>query len=172
MPSARQISLIVIHCAATPNGRWTTVADIDQWHQQAGYRRSPTLPEARSWNPTLRSIGYHRVIYTNGAPATGRHLSEIGAHARGFNGNSAGICLIGTDAYSPEQWATLADQVSTLCAQFNIPRQLANADNGWRGICGHRDTGAKKTCPGFNVADWLAGGMAPLAGHILQESPR
>lgn len=172
MSSAREISLIVIHCAAVPNGRWTTVADIDQWHRQAGFRRTPTLPEARKWNPDLIAIGYHRVIYTNGAPATGRHISEIGAHARNFNGRSIGICLIGTDAYSIAQWETLADQVRTLSAKHNIPRQLATADNGWRGICGHRDTGAKKTCPGFSVADWLAGGMAPPPGHILKESPR
>lgn len=166
--ATRQIPLIVIHCSATPNGRWTSTLDIDAWHQQAGFRRAPASPEARSWNPSLKSIGYHRVIYTNGAPATGRHLSEPGAHARGFNSQSVGVCLVGTDRYSPEQWAALRDQVETLCAKYNIPRQLATAENGWRGICGHRDTGAKKTCPGFSVAAWLAGGMVPLDGHVLR----
>lgn len=170
MVTAREISLIVIHCAATPNGRWTSAEDIDQWHRLAGFRRTPTLPDARKWNPDLIAIGYHRVIYANGAPATGRHLSEVGAHARNFNGRSVGICLIGTDQYSRAQWETLADQVGTLCAKYAIPRQFATADTGWRGICGHRDTGANKLCPGFSVADWLAGGMKPLPGHILQES--
>ncbi|ANQ83678.1 hypothetical protein dqs_0602 [Azoarcus olearius] len=168
MVTARKISLIVIHCAATPNGRWTSTVDIDHWHRDAGYKRAPALPEARKWNPTLTSIGYHRVIYTNGAPATGRHLSEAGVHARGFNDKSVGICLVGTDKFSCAQWVTLADQVANLCATYGIPRQFATAENGWRGICGHRDTGAKKTCPGFSVADWLAGDMAPLDGHILE----
>ena len=48
-------------------------------------------------------------------------------------------------------------------------------------ICGHRDLSPDingdgtiepnewlKTCPGFTVADWLAGDMAPLAGHICE----
>lgn len=50
-----------------------------------------------------------------------------------------------------------------------MPLQLATAATHWRGICGHRDTGANKTCPGFDVGAWLAGGLQPLADHLLVE---
>lgn len=164
----RPLDTIVIHCAAVPNGRWTSTLDIDHWHQQAGFRRGAAFA---SHNPELRHIGYHWVIYTNGARATGRHPMEAGAHARGFNARSLGLCLIGTDRFTPDQWAALADQVQHLCRVYHIPLQLATAANGWRGVCGHRDTGANKLCPGFAVADWLAGGLEPLPGHVLEARP-
>lgn len=161
----RDISLIVIHCAAVPNGRWTSTLDIDHWHRQAGFRRSADA--SARYNPQLAHIGYHWVIYINGGRATGRSVDEVGAHARGFNARSIGICLVGTDQFSQAQWEALADQVRHLCACHGIPLQLASAANGWRGVCGHRDTGANRICPGFSVAEWIAGDLAPLAAHVL-----
>lgn len=172
MYSARRIDSLIIHCAATPNGRWTSTLDIDYWHQQAGFRRAPQSDEARAWNPRLAHIGYHWVIYTNGGLATGRHESEVGAHARGHNARSLSICLVGTDRFTPPQWDQLAQQVQHLCARHGIALQLATAGNGWRGVCGHRDTGASKLCPGFSVAQWLADGLQPQAENILVERRR
>lgn len=164
----RDIDLIVIHCAATPNGRWTSTLDIDHWHKDRGFHRTPE--GLAKQNSELTAIGYHWVIYTNGARATGRHASEIGAHAREQRANhrGLGICVVGTDQFTLPQWYALKDQVQLLCAEFKVPRQFANARNGYTGVCGHRDLGAKKTCPGFAVADWLCGGMVPLDGHILE----
>ena len=35
------------------------------------------------------------------------------------------------------------------------------------GVCGHREIpGVAKTCPGFDVSDWLAGGLIPLRGAL------
>lgn len=170
MNSARRLDTLVIHCAATPNGRWHTVQDIDHWHRQAGFSRRPATAEARAWNPELTAIGYHWVIHTNGALATGRHVSEVGAHARGFNAASLSVCLIGTDRYTTLQWMQLEAQVRHLCTRHGIPLRLAEAGNRWRGVCGHRDTGANKSCPGFSVGDWLAGDMQPPAAHWLEES--
>lgn len=35
----RYINGIIIHCAATPNGRWHNVHEIDKWHQERGFAR-------------------------------------------------------------------------------------------------------------------------------------
>lgn len=169
MSYLRRIDSIIIHCAATPNGRWTSVLDIDQWHKEAGFRRAPKTDEARKWNPELYHIGYHWVIYTNGGLATGRHASEVGAHARGHNGNSLSICLVGTDQFTALQWDQLAQQVRYLCAKYGVPLQHANSDTYWRGVCGHRDTGARKACPGFSVEQWLANGLQPQPENVLTE---
>lgn len=40
-------------------------------------------------------IGYHFVIRTDGSIEFGRPLHMAGAHARGYNKDSIGICLIG-----------------------------------------------------------------------------
>ena len=165
----RHIDTLIIHCSATPNGRWHSTLDIDYWHGQAGFQRQPKTDAARKHNPGLPHIGYHWVIYTNGGLATGRHPTEVGAHARGHNARSLGICLIGTDKFTGLQWTQLRQQIDYLCAKYGVPRQLATAETYWRGICGHRDTGAGKTCPGFSVPDWLAGGMHPMADHLLVE---
>lgn len=165
----RDIQTLVIHCSATPNGRWTTTADINRWHHDRGFRRAAAARVGL--NPKLDAIGYHHVIYTTGQVATGRGHGEVGAHVAGHNARSIGVCMIGTDRYHVEQWVALRDLVITLCGQYHIP--LAPADvkdpRGLRGVIGHRDIpGVAKTCPGFSVRDWLLAGMTPNPQHILQ----
>lgn len=160
----RAIDAIVIHCSATPNGRWTTALDIDKWHDDRGFERG-TAWRAR-WNPDLKAIGYHFIIYTNGATATGRHLDETGAHAGGHNKRSIGICMIGTDKYTMAQWRELDALVAKLRARYPAAK-----------ILGHRDLSPDldgdgiiekhewlKTCPGFDVAAWL-----DSHGNIIEE---
>lgn len=152
----RQITGIIIHCSATPNGRWNTVQDIDQWHKERGFKRADEF-RARQ-NPDLAAIGYHFVVYPSGAIATGRHLDEIGAHAKGFNSKSIGICLLGTDKFTIEQWESLRENVQISLKKYpSIHR-----------IVGHRDLpDVHKTCPGFDVAAWLGNDWQPLPEHVL-----
>jgi len=171
----RPISLIVIHCSASPNGDslfrgspglpgfQTPVTAIDGWHQKRGFHRDT---KARAFfNPQLAAIGYHYVIYRNGVTCTGRSEEEVGAHVSGFNQKSLGICLVGTDQFTLDQWNTLRDLVSRM--QTRLPDAR---------IVGHRDLSPDtngngvvekfewlKTCPGFDVAAWIAGGMQPLS---------
>jgi hypothetical protein len=148
----RTTDMIVIHCAATPNGRHNTVEDIDKWHRAKGWQRKPRF--MREFNPNLTSIGYHYVIYPDGTVHTGRSPEEIGAHAVGYNTRSLGVCLLGTDRYTSAQW----DGLKKLIQDISPGKQ----------IVGHRDLpGVGKSCPGFDVASWLAGGMRPVEGHLL-----
>lgn len=177
----RSINLIVIHCAATPNGRPFTAVDIDAWHYERGFRRQLAFRSRQEMN--LQAIGYHWVIYTNGALANGRHLDEIGAHAKDHNAESIGICLVGTDKFSLRQWETLRDNVCSTIAvlaaragRTDAPRYkpspadaIALAERMGVRILGHRDLpDVKKECPGFDVGAWLKGGMEPHANHLLE----
>lgn len=160
----RKIDLIVIHCSDSPNGRslftgkpgdknfTTPVQEIDRWHRERGFKRQTQWRELQ--NPELLSIGYHFVIYKKGAVATGRHLYEIGAHAQGYNSASIGICLVGKDAFSSEQWLALAKLVESLKKSNPSARVVA-----------HHDLNPAKTCPNFNVAAWLEAGMKPIVGQ-------
>ena len=162
----------VIHCAATPNGRWTTVEDIDRWHgpdrEARGLR--PFKRSGSPWHmPHLKHIGYHFVIYTNGSMVCGRSLNETGAHAldkrqprgsdarRRYNNNAIATCLIGTDQFTPEQWDMLRLHVRSFRERF------ADLE-----IIGHREIDDGKLCPGFDVPKWLANGMKPDPENILQ----
>lgn len=75
----RNITEIIVHCSATPEGKDFTVADIRQWHK------------ARGWS----DIGYHWVVYRDGSIHAGRSESIAGAHTTGHNTNSIGVCYIG-----------------------------------------------------------------------------
>lgn len=179
----RLIKLIVIHCSASPNGESlfdgrleagnliTPVQRIDAWHKARGFKRDPQW--RRAFNPGLRAIGYHFVIYTNGAISTGRAVDEIGAHVAGKNSISLGVCLVGTDKFTAEQWAGLKANIESLTKKYPEAR-----------VVGHRDLSPDKdgdgvvepeewtkVCPCFDVSAWLTGGMAPLAGHLLEAAP-
>lgn len=180
---ARNIRLIVIHCSASPNERTLftdkfgtpgftdPVHEIDAWHQQRGFQRD-TYWRGRQ-NSSLRAIGYHYVLARNAALFSGRHEEEVGAHAQGWNAVSLGICLVGTDQFTALQWAQLAATVSGLAKRLAIPLQPPTLQiiDGKRfvrtpGICGHNEIpGVAKTCPGFDVSDWLAGGMKAMPAH-------
>lgn len=75
----RIITLLIIHCSATLEGKDYTVADIEQWHRSRGFA----------------TIGYHYVIYRDGTIHEGRPENVVGAHCKGHNDHSIGICYIG-----------------------------------------------------------------------------
>jgi len=149
-----KITELIIHCAATPNGRHFTIKDIDNWHGERGFKRNPLAQKFHA--PTLAHVGYHFVIDLNGRLACGRALTETGAHAKGHNAVSIGICLIGTDKFTPAQWQTLRDYV--LCLRHRFPAIA---------IIGHNYVNHHKICPGFSVQDWLQNDMQPLSEHQL-----
>lgn len=182
----RAVDLIVVHCSATPNGRRVLIDEMDRWHVQRGFRRSPEFRDRH--NPDLSALGYHFVIYVQGQALTGRALDEYGAHVVGSNKRSIGICLVGTDRYTPNQWSALAANVRALAGKYGKtlapydPRSLALKEEAGRlYICGHRDLSPDqdsdglvepwewlKTCPGFDVRAWLARGMQPDPANVLQ----
>ena len=125
-----KINKIIIHCAGTPTGRETSAEDIHAWHK------------GRGWD----GIGYHYVIKINGTIENGRPDFWMGSHARGNNQGSLGICMIGTDEFTTEQWASLSDLIST----------LTDKHQGISEIIGHNEI-SQKTCPGFDVQQWLGG---------------
>lgn len=152
---------------------------MDVWHKARGFRRDPAAQ--RRCSPDLSCIGYHHVIYTNGAIANGRGYDEIGAHTSGHNKVSLGIAMVGMDRFSVAQWESLRGLIWALTEQQGkYPARYPNAR-----IVGHRDLSPDtdgdgvvepqewlKTCPGFDVAAWRAGGMAPLVNHIFPEESK
>ncbi len=135
----RKIDKIVLHCSASSFG---DVDTITSWHIERGFE----------------TIGYHYVILNgyrknkkyleedNGVLEIGRDIEVIGAHARGDNATSIGICLIGNKEFTDEQFAELKRLLNELMKRYDIP--LSN-------VIGHYGTASGisggKTCPNFNV---------------------
>ena len=89
-------------------------------------------------------IGYHKIINRSGKVENGRPEYWIGAHVKGKNDISLGVCLIGTDNFTKNQFKSLERVLK------KWKKLYPNAK-----IVGHRDTGkTKKTCPNFDVISW------------------
>lgn len=143
----RKIDLIVIHCSATRADRSLTPDDLDLQHRRRGFN----------------GTGYHYYIRKDGTVHLTRALDRIGAHVRGWNAHSIGICYEGgldcrghpADTRTPAQWSSLWQLVNRLQEKFPGCR-----------VCGHRDLSPDrngngeiepeewiKACPCFEVKD-------------------
>ena len=122
----RKISLIVIHCSATREDKELTAFDLDTMHRRRGFN----------------GTGYHYYIRKDGTTLLTRPIERIGAHVRGFNAESIGICYEG-----------------------GLDCQLQAKFPGCR-VCGHRDLSPDrngngeiepeewiKACPCFEVKE-------------------
>lgn len=130
----RYITEILIHCSATPEGRDYTVDDIRKWHRQRGFN----------------DIGYHYIIYRDGTILQGRDEEFVGAHCKGHNSRSIGICYIGgmtADNHSPKDTRTDEQKASLLSLLGRLKAKYTGAV-----IRGHRDF-ANKACPCFDATD-------------------
>lgn len=133
--SKRRITEIIVHCAATPEGKDFTVEDIRRWHK------------AQGWS----DIGYHYVIYRNGHIEPGRDVDLIGSHCvkGGHNTHSIGICYIGgMDAANKhaKDTRTLAQKAALLGLLTDLRQLYPEAK-----IYGHRDFDSGKDCPSFDA---------------------
>jgi len=124
----KKISLLVVHCSDTKNSQNLSATDIHKMHLGFG------------WN----GIGYHKIIQRSGKVENGRPEYWIGAHVKGKNKISLGVCLIGKDKFTKKQFNSLEKVLRKWKSSY------PNAK-----ILGHRDTGnTKKTCPNFDVITW------------------
>lgn len=148
----RQITEIIVHCAATRpewmDGRPLTdkIAEIDRWHR------------ARGWS----GIGYHYLIDRDGKVGEGRPVEKTGAHVKGHNTGTIGICLIGGHgAAKDDEFSDHFTQAQDKALRKLITK-LRREHPSIRYVSGHNQY-ANKGCPGFYVPVWIEGAKpAPI----------
>ena len=120
----RGIAAIVIHHAAAV----ATLEEIAGW------------PLARGW----RGVGYHYVVEADGRLRLGRREDEVGAHARGRNQDTIGVC-VAVDARDgiPSE---AGDQRVTRTRDL-LRRHRLTVDD----VIPHSDVSAT-VCPGFPIS--------------------
>jgi len=131
--SKRSINCVILHCSAT--GPSTTLAAIRKYHKQVN-----------KWS----DIGYHIVIENDGRIGWGRDVNKAGAHCKGHNASSIGICMVGgTDGsgkrhpFSKEQFKALKIVLEGLFLTY-----------GKMPIVGH-NLYSSKSCPCFDWETWV-----------------
>lgn len=128
-----KLSMIVIHHATHSSA---TVSDIHRWHLENG------------WS----GFGYHFLITKDGKIYKGRPENTIGAHAKGYNNISLGICMQGNydvEKLSEIQFEAFIGLCQYLCDKYSI-----------RTIKGHRELKATR-CPGLNFP------LGEVRGRVL-----
>ncbi len=132
--SSRNITQIIVHCSATPRGRENDAKDINAWHKNRG------------WS----GIGYHYVILPSGEIQYGRNVNYIGAHVKGYNKNSIGICVVGgTDEnyVAKEDYFTADQMVFLESFLVKLHKMYPKSE-----VLGHRDIPfVLKMCPCMDV---------------------
>ena len=133
----RRIDHIIIHCSATREDRDYTPGQLEADHRRRGFL----------------GIGYHYYIRRDGTVLSTRPLAQPGAHCRGHNAHSIGICYEGgldakgrpADTRTEAQKITMEELLRSLCVDF------PDAE-----ILGHCDLpGVRKACPCFDTRKWL-----------------
>ena len=122
----QDIKYLVVHCSDTEQN-WVT-SDIHQLHLKFG------------WD----GIGYHKIIESRGKIVNGRPEYWVGAHVKGYNNKSLGVCLIGKSEFNLFQMNSLKKVLIEWKSLY--PKAQ---------ILGHRDVvKTHKTCPNFDVNEW------------------
>lgn len=129
-------NLIVVHSSATPPTMDIGVDKITEWHKARGFS----------------TIGYHVVIRRHGEIEYGRPFDVRGAHVKGYNSYSIGVCVIGGVDSNMEAELNFTEE------QFKSLERVLTALQGLfpdAEVVGHRDIPRTTTkCPGFDVASW------------------
>ena len=130
----RLVKEVIIHCSATRESQQVSVDTIRDWHL------------AKGWN----DIGYHFYIDLDGTIHKGRDIDKIGAHCKGRNRNSIGVCYCGgveadgktpKDTRTQEQKESLLHVLKTIKAMY--PESMIYSHNEF----------AAKACPSFDATE-------------------
>lgn len=128
----RKIDEIILHCSDTYHDMDIGVKEIDRWHKKRGWA----------------GIGYHYVIKRDGWIEHGRDVKSVGAHCKGRNLHSIGVCVIGgkeghgeeADNFTEEQMESCKILIEYLKKVYKITS-----------IKGHNYYDSRKLCPIFDI---------------------
>jgi len=124
----RKIDEIIIHCSDSDIKAHDDIRVIRDWHVNE-----------RGWS----DVGYHYFIRKDGTIQKGRSWDTVGAHCKGHNRRSLGVCLSGRHKFTPRQFKALEHVLERIWAKFPaIP------------VYGHYEF-SNKSCPNFDVEDFL-----------------
>ena len=125
---------LILHCSDTPNTLDIGAKEIRDWH-------TAKPPRGNGWS----DIGYHYVIRRNGLLEYGRPEHKVGAHCRGHNQDSIGICFVGRDEFKDVQYKTFIK----LFDYYYTNHQVLPLD-----VFGHYEFDSRKDCPNIMMDEF------------------
>ena len=112
----REINEIILHYSFSDFGN---AALIDSWHRERGWSGIGYHYVLLNPYPDAESFCLHRPqFWLDGVVEIGRPLHVVGAHTYGRNTNSIGICVIGKELFTYQQFQSLATLISDIRADY------------------------------------------------------
>lgn len=124
--SNRPIRTIVVHCSDSPDTQDIGLKEITAWHKARGFD----------------TVGYHAICRRDGTIEVGRPEETIGAHAKGHNADSLGVCVVGRRDFSPAQMLALITLLRSWMRKYKLEPQ---------DVKGHYELDNGKTCPNLEL---------------------
>lgn len=170
MARRKRTTHVVVHTAADSrkdaSGAHvdTSPETITDWHT---WRK----PSGRGWP----HIGYHAVVRKSGEVVETLPLDQKGIHCRdkSMNHKAVGVCFSGHggddywdipgEKWTPEQEKAGIKYLASLCERYGLSPSR---------VIGHRETGARKACPGDRIdMDRVRRLVAEAMEGALPEAP-
>lgn len=149
------VKWIVLHCSASLYGN----ADIvDKWHRENGWDQIGYHWLVCNCYSTYDEWKYRRPnLAYDGLIQKGRSEQFQGAHVKGHNWETVGVCLIGLAEGGGGFSSRQLESARKLC--YEISARFPNA----LGVKGHYEFTSNKTCPDINL-DYFRGYILPNNG--------
>jgi N-acetylmuramoyl-L-alanine amidase len=141
MKVRKQTDTIIVHCSYTPPSMDIGASVIRNWHLERG------------WS----DIGYHYVITRDGTIEDGRPVGLVGAHTKGVNWRSIGICLVGGKNEDEDEDEFNFTQPQMTSLNLLVKDILKTHKGESIRVAGHNEF-SEKSCPCFNVPAWWSFG--------------
>jgi len=137
----RNINKAVVHCTGSDEKKDSSFERVKLLH--TGNKKTPISwgkyqTFCRGWS----DIGYNFLIMNDGEILPGRPIHKKGAHCKGHNHDSIGICLIGNKEFSKEQFESYKKLKEELKVEFGLKDS---------GFYPHNHFNKNKTCPNFDL---------------------
>lgn len=145
----RKIKKIVLHCSDSQDSLDIGVKEIRSWHTMKP-------PKGNGWD----DIGYHFVIRRDGRIELGRPQKVIGAHVRGHNSDSIGVCWVGRKMASDKQLQSMYALLRGLIDKYDL-----EVEDIW----GHSQFDSHKTCPNLDMIFVRAQTLFTLIGVNIDQ---
>ena len=126
-----KITKIILHCSDSQDSLDIGVKEIRSWHTMKP-------PKGNGWT----DVGYHFIIRRDGRIELGRPLDVKGAHVRGQNSDSIGVCWVGRAWASDKQLQAIYALLRGLLDKYSL-----KVEDIW----GHSQFDSHKTCPNLDM---------------------
>ena len=138
----RHINKIIVHCSASDNPDQDNLESVRDLHTSPKDKKI-TWGKYSTFGRNWYDVGYHFFIRKDGKIELGRPIHLPGAHTRGENKNSIGVCFSGESDIPTqlqiESWRLLRRE---LLLNFG----LTDSD-----VYPHNHFNKYKTCPNFDL---------------------